>query len=79
MIHWKQIKLQNNESIIETSEKGNYMIPLIKSGQRHNLEPIKLEDIKVGDILFCKCKGSYYTYLVLTLHETKGCQISNKR
>lgn len=38
------------------------MTPLIKSGQEHVLSPINLSD--VGDIVFCKVKGRYYTHLV---------------
>lgn len=47
-----------------TSEKGNSMTPLIKSGQEHVLSPINLSDVEVGDIVFCKVKGRYYTHLV---------------
>lgn len=34
------------------------MTPLIKSGQEHVLSPINLSDVEVGDIVFCKVKGS---------------------
>lgn len=40
------------------------MTPLIKSGQEHVLSPINLSDVEVGDIVFCKVKGRYYTHLV---------------
>ena len=63
MIHYKQ-KLLEEGKTFETSEKGNSMVPLIKSGQKHILEPTKIEDVKVGDIVFCKVKGSYFTHLV---------------
>jgi len=62
-LNWKQEKLKNEETFI-TSEKGNSMSPIIKSGQEHKLAPVKLEDVKVGDIVFCKVKGHYYTHLV---------------
>lgn len=40
------------------------MTPLIRSGQKHVLSPINLSDVEVGDIVFCKVKGRYYTHLV---------------
>lgn len=60
MKNYKLEKLENGESFI-TSEKGNSMVPLIKSGQEHKLSPIKLEDVIVGDIVYCKVKGNFYT------------------
>jgi len=76
MIHYKQ-KLLEEGKTFETSEKGNSMTPLIKSGQKHILTPITLEDAKIGDIVFCKVKGSYFTHLVTAKNEQKGVQISN--
>lgn len=48
------------------------MTPLIKSGQEHVLSPINLSDVEVGDIVFCKVKGRYYTHLV----KAKGDKLS---
>jgi hypothetical protein len=76
MIHYKQTLLEQGKTF-EASEKGNSMIPLIKSGQKHILTPIKLEQVEVGDIVFCKVKGSYYTHLVTAINNEKGAQISN--
>jgi hypothetical protein len=75
MSHWKIDKLAAGESF-ETSEKGNSMTPLIKSGQKHILSPIQLEGVVVGDIVFCKVKGRLYTHLVTGVGD-KGIQISN--
>ena len=75
-MHFKQ-KLLEEGKTFETSEKGNSMTPLIKSGQKHILAPVKLEDIQIGDIVFCKCKGSYMTHLVTALNDIRGAQISN--
>jgi hypothetical protein len=75
MIHYKQ-KLLEEGKTFETSEKGNSMTPLIKSSQKHILAPIKLDQVEVGDIVFCKVKGSYFTHLV-TGKGDKGFQISN--
>jgi hypothetical protein len=76
MIHYKQ-KLLEEGKTFETSEKGNSMVPLLKSGQKHVLEPINIEDVEIGDIVFCKVKGSYFTHLVTAKNEIKGVQISN--
>lgn len=76
MKHWKQTMLEEGKTF-ETSEKGNSMTPLIKSGQKHTLTPIKFEDVQINDIVFCKVKGNYYTHLVTSYSETKGFQISN--
>jgi len=62
---------------IETSEKGNSMTPLIKSGQKFILEPITWDRCEIGDIVFCKCRGNHFTHLVTAKNDEKGCQISN--
>jgi len=72
----KRERLENGESLI-TSEKGNSMTPLIKSGQKHKLEPCKYEDVEVGDIVYCKVAGRYFTHLVTAKNESRGLQISN--
>jgi hypothetical protein len=78
MIHWKQ-KLLEEGKTFETSEKGNSMSPLIKSGQKHILSPINIKDANIGDIVFCKCKNSYYTHLVKAKNDEKGCLIGNNK
>ena len=70
-------RLLKGESFI-TSEKGNSMIPLIKSGQDHVLSPVKLEDVKSGDIVYCKVKGRFYTHLVKAVGD-RGVLIGNNR
>lgn len=76
--NFKKEKLLAGESII-TSEKGNSMIPLIKSGQEHELSPVVdwTKEVKVGDIVYCKVAGRHYTHLVKAIDPVKGCQIGN--
>lgn len=74
-----KIKLLQEKGEIITSEKGNSMLPLIKSGQKHKLKKINLEEVKVGDIVFCKVKGNYYTHLVYKINASKGLQIGNNK
>jgi hypothetical protein len=76
-MNWKVEKLKNNETFI-TSEKGNSMSPIIKSGQEHKLAPVKLEDLDVDDIVFCKVKGHFYTHLVKG-KGTRGVLIGNNK
>lgn len=78
MKNYKLERLQNGESF-KTSEKGNSMVPLIKSGQEHLLEPVQIEDVKVGDIVYCKVRGNFYTHLVKAIDPKKGCQIGNNK
>jgi len=77
-MNFKVEKLDKGESFI-TSEKGNSMVPLIKSGQKHKLEPATWENEEVGDIVYCKVKGNFYTHLVKAKNEKKGCQIGNNK
>lgn len=72
----KRERLDNGETFV-TSEKGNSMIPLIKSGQKVQLSPAKLEDIEIGDIVYCKISGRYYMHLVTAKNADRGLQISN--
>ena len=74
--NFKIEQLEKGETII-TSENGNSMTPLIKSGQKHKLAPIKLEEVEVGDIVYCKVHGRLYTHLVKAIDAQKGLQIGN--
>ena len=76
--NWKVEKLLAGETII-SKEPGNSMLPLIKSKQPVKLEPVKWEDIKPGDIVYCKVKSNLYTHLVKAVDPLKGCLISNNK
>lgn len=78
MIHWKQTRLEEGVTFV-TSERGNSMVPLIKSGQEHELTPCKWENCEKGDIVFCKVQGNYYTHLVKAKDDKKGLLIGNNR
>ena len=78
MTNWKLERLSRGETFI-TSEKGNSMVPLIKSGQEHKITPITWEEVEVGDIVYCKVKGRFYTHLVKAKNLDKGCQIGNNK
>lgn len=77
-MNYKVENLLKGEELI-TSERGNSMVPLIKSGQKHRLKPITWEECDVGDIVYCKVKGSYYTHLVKGKNQDKGLLIGNNK
>lgn len=77
-MNWKLDKLVKGETFI-TSEKGNSMVPLIKSGQDHKLAPANWETVDVGDIVYCKIHGRFFTHLVKAKNQDKGCQIGNNK
>jgi hypothetical protein len=77
-MHWKIEKLLNGEEFI-TKERGNSMVPLIKSGQPHRLKPISWEECEVDDIVFCKVRSNLYTHLVKGKDVNKGLLIGNNK
>ena len=74
----KAEKLLKGETII-SKEPGNSMLPILKSRQPVELTPTTWEQVEVGDIVFCKVRGNFYTHLVTAKNDKKGCQISNNR
>jgi hypothetical protein len=78
MKNYKLERLMNGETFV-TKEKGNSMVPLIKSNQEHVLEPVIIENVKPGDIVYCKVKGNWYTHLVKAVDEKKGLLIGNNK
>jgi len=54
------------------------MTPILVSGQVHRLTPAKVEDVQIGDIVYCKVRGHYYTHLVKAKGK-KGCFIGNNK
>lgn len=78
MKNYKLEKLLSGETFV-TSEKGNSMIPLIYSGQNHKLEPATWENVEIGDIVYCKVHGRFFTHLVKAKNKEKGCQIGNNK
>ncbi|SRR3972149_2738720 len=78
MRNYKLERLQNGETFV-TSEKGNSMVPLIKSGQEHKIAPITIDEVKVGDIVYAKVHGNFYTHLVKAINAQKGCLIGNNK
>ena len=58
-------------------EGGNSMTPRIKSRQKCTYSPVAApDDVKVGDAVFCKVGGSYFTHLITAIRGDQY-QISN--
>ncbi len=76
MLKKKWERLQEGETFV-TSEKGNSMTPLILSGQKHVLAPSSIEEVEVGDIVYAKVHGRFFTHLVKAKNEDRGVLIGN--
>jgi len=69
--------LQNGQRIERYKEAGNSMLPIIKSNQPVTLVPVSNDtELHVGDIVFCRVKGNYYTHKISKI-KGKQYQISN--
>ena len=68
--------LRAGKTIHKYREAGNSMLPILKSNQPVTLEPVGDKALKVGDIVFCKVRGNYYTHLISKIRG-RQYQISN--
>lgn len=71
-------RLEAGESFI-TSEPGNSMLPLYKSNEKHLVTPIRWQECNVGDVVFCKVRGSCFTHKVYSVDPNRGCLIGNNK
>jgi len=74
----KRQKLAAGDTFV-TREPGNSMVPIIRHNQKHSLAPCKYDDVCVGDVVFCRVRGSYMTHKVTAVNCKRGVQISNNR
>jgi hypothetical protein len=61
---------------------GNSMRPRILSGATVTIEPVNLNDLVVGDIVFCKVGGNVFVHKVTALKgglDNRQVQIGNNR
>lgn len=74
----KQIaeRLTEGETV-QTRLGGNSMTPIIKSKQLVTIEPCVIEDLKKGDVTFCKVRGNYYLHLVRQVGDDGRVLIGN--
>ena len=76
--NWALEKLMAGEEVIN-KEPGNSMLPLIKSKQPVKIAPATWESVQVGDIVYAKVHGRFFTHLVKAKDPAKGCQIGNNK
>ena len=57
---------------------GRSMSPRIESGQLCTVEPVKIEDLAVGDVVLCRVIGNEYLHLVKALQGGR-VQIGNNK
>src|SRR4051812_25372664 len=70
-------KLRSGE-IVEFRPRGNSMSGKIESGQLCTVEPAKIPELKVGDIVLCKVNGFQYLHLIKAV-QGEQFQIGNNR
>jgi hypothetical protein len=59
-------KLQKGETVTY-KEGGNSMTPTLRGKDEITVAPVKIENLKKRDIVFCKVKGNYYTHKVYAI------------
>jgi transposase-like protein len=74
----KAQRLLAGETIV-SREPGNSMTPKLQSRQPVRLAPATWEQVEVGDVVYVKVRGSFYTHLVKAKQNDKGCLIGNNR
>lgn len=74
----KHERLMAGEEVI-SKEPGNSMSPRIKHRQPVRLAPCTWEEAAIGDAVYCKVRGRFYTHLVGAKCEKRGCRIENLR
>jgi len=62
---------------VECKLSGGSMQPIIPSGSKVRIVPIRREDVQVDDIVFCRVKGSYKLHKVFSIDDKRGFKIGN--
>lgn len=57
---------------------GDSMKGKIESGQLCTVEPVKPDELKVGDIVLCKVKGNQYLHLVKAIQGPRFLIANNR-
>lgn len=71
----KELQEGNSTTI---KPRGNSMQGKIESGAAVTVEPIKLDEIQVDDIVLCKVKGNQYLHLVKAIDNGRFLIGNNK-
>lgn len=68
--------LRSGKTIMRYKEAGNSMLPIIRSNQPVTLEPVGERQLQIGNIVFCKVHGNFYTHKITKIRDNQY-QISN--
>jgi len=74
----KAERLLAGETVV-SREPGSSMEPIISHRQPVRIAPADWEEVRKGDIVYCKVHGRYYTHLVKAKNNKRGCLIGNNR
>ena len=82
-MNWEKHRydLENGETV-QFRPRGNSMSPKIESGDLVTVEPVEIEPLEKGDIVFCRVSGHYYVHLIQAVQQKMGgyrYQIGNNR
>lgn len=67
-----------DKGIVTFKPHGNSMTPRLISGEEVTVKKVMANQLRVGDAVYAKVKGSYYLHLLSAIDETKDrYQISN--
>ena len=82
-MEWELHKAKlEKEGSVQLRPKGRSMEPRINSGNLVTIKPCPSDEIKKGDMVFCKVKGTYYIHLVQVVEQKMGgfkFQIGNNK
>lgn len=70
------IHFQKGEECIVTGF-GQFMIPILKSGQPVRVIPANNVELKKNDIIFCKVGGHFHLHKITAIKNNNQFQISN--
>lgn len=69
-------RLQAGE-IVTYKEHGSSMMPKMKNGVKVTVAPCSLEELKIGDVAFCKVGRAHYLHYVKAIGQDGRVQIGN--
>lgn len=65
------IKLLQEGNMAIVKPAGNSMKGKIESHSRVTLEPVKPDELEIGDIVLCKVKGNVYLHIIKSIDKKR--------
>ena len=63
---------------VEFQPSGHSMEPIVKHRQVCEVEPVEIEDLRIGDVVLCRVAGRVYFHLVKAVGQGR-VQIGNNK